>query len=375
MKKQKVCIITSVHPPLDQRIFYKQAISLKKAGYDVTLVGPYEEGIKIEEIKYIPLKKQRNRVLRILKTTRDAARKSLKINPDIIHLHDPELLLAVPYIRKIKGDKLKIIFDIHENVPAQIKGKEWIPAVLRNSISRIYKVIEGHYIKMIDQLIIAEESYFELYKNQNNVTLIRNSPLLINKQKETMEKINDLVYIGSISEQRGIFEMIKAVKYLKDSDYHVRLDVVGRVTVGAKNIEKAINTSGVSGNINMLGYVPILEAYKILWKSKVGLSLVHHQENHLKSNLVKLFDYMNAGIPIVASNLPATKELVEGNKCGIVVDPFNTNQVAESIKFLLNNPKKAKELGDNGREAVRKYFNWPLEEKKLLDLYKKIIQY
>ncbi|MFA5195832.1 MAG: glycosyltransferase, partial [Bacteroidales bacterium] len=83
--------------------------------------------------------------------------------------------------------------------------------------------------------------------------------------------------------------------------------------------------------------------------------------------------YMSAGIPVVASNFPLWKEIIEGNRCGICVDPMNPKAIADAINYLLINLDKAEEMGKNGQKAVINKYNWESEKKKLLGLYEKLI--
>ena len=82
---------------------------------------------------------------------------------------------------------------------------------------------------------------------------------------------------------------------------------------------------------------------------------------------------MSAGIPVIASNFPLWKNIIEGNNCGICVDPTNPSQIAVAMNFLKENPEEAKIMGDNGRKAVLEKFNWENEEKKLIELYNTIL--
>ena len=107
----------------------------------------------------------------------------------------------------------------------------------------------------------------------------------------------------------------------------------------------------------------------MLNQSKIGIVTLHPKENYLESLPIKMFEYMHAGIPVIASNFPLWQEILTENKCGICVDPFNLDQIAEAIKYLLNNEEDARIMGINGREAVTKKYNWENEVKKLENIY------
>jgi len=96
---------------------------------------------------------------------------------------------------------------------------------------------------------------------------------------------------------------------------------------------------------------------------------LHPTTNYFESLPVKMFEYMSAGIPVIASNFPLWKEIVEGNKCGICIDPQSPEEIAKAVEYLLNNPEIAKQMGENGRKVVEEKYNWENEGKKLLEVY------
>jgi len=108
-------------------------------------------------------------------------------------------------------------------------------------------------------------------------------------------------------------------------------------------------------------------------KLRVGLVLFYPEPNQINSQPNKLFEYMSAEIPIVASNFPLWKEIVEGNQCGICVDPLNPEEIARAIEYLITHPDEAQRMGENGRKAVIEKYNWESESKKLIELYRKIL--
>ncbi len=82
---------------------------------------------------------------------------------------------------------------------------------------------------------------------------------------------------------------------------------------------------------------------------------------------------MAAGIPVIASDFPLWREVIEGNHCGVCVDPLNAGKIAEAITFLTENPRLSSSMGSNGRKAILEKYNWENEEKKLLHLYAQLL--
>ncbi len=121
--KNKVCILTSVHPPFDVRIFHKEAKSLVKAGYDVTLIAQHDKEEIVDGVKIINLQKPRNRIERMTKTVSELYQKALRVDADIYHFHDPEL---IPVGKALKKRGKAIIYDVHEDYYESIKLKKVI---------------------------------------------------------------------------------------------------------------------------------------------------------------------------------------------------------------------------------------------------------
>src|SRR4030042_2643469 len=224
----KVCILTSVHPPFDTRIFHKQAKTLATAGYDVTLITQHDKDEVVEGIKIIALPRPKNRFWRMLGTWR-IFKLALKQKADVYHLHDPELLPVGTLLKLLT--KRKVIYDVHENITGDISTKSWLPKAVRRPISIIYKLTEKISLPFIDRIVIAENSYQKNYVDYNNILLLRNYPVLSFSQPPSVAK-NDrptAVYVGIISEARGALEGVESVRLLKLRNKNILLKLVGPV--------------------------------------------------------------------------------------------------------------------------------------------------
>jgi glycosyltransferase involved in cell wall biosynthesis len=115
------------------------------------------------------------------------------------------------------------------------------------------------------------------------------------------------------------------------------------------------------------------EVAKLLSTSTAGLVLFLPEPNHIESQPNKMFEYMSASIPVIASNFSLWRSIIEKNNCGICVDPMDSHEIAEAIDFLTWNPEDAKQMGKNGQAAIKRIYNWGIEEKKLLRLYENLI--
>ena len=136
----KVCVLTTVHPPFDTRIFYKQARTLARAGYKVVLIAQHNRDEMVDGVKIVALPKPRNRFARIFGLTWRAFHLALRERAEIYHFHDPELL-PIGVLLKI-FTRAKVIYDVHEDVPEQILTKHWIPCLLRRPLAGVFNAFE-----------------------------------------------------------------------------------------------------------------------------------------------------------------------------------------------------------------------------------------
>jgi glycosyltransferase involved in cell wall biosynthesis len=369
---KKICHITTVHPPFDVRIFHKECKTLAKAGYEVYLIAQHDKDENVDGINIISLPKIKSRLKRVLILPIKAFSKAMKLKADVYHFHDPELLLVGVLLKIFTGRK--VIYDVHENVPKQILNKSWIPLKSNKFISLIYSIIEKFSLFFIDFVIIAEDSYIEK---------IRNYPLLIyinnvnnNKDKFWAKKWN-IIYVGGITKIRGIFEVIEAIRFLnKEEHYNVLLKLIGPF-YPIHLLNEVINFAReyeIMNNIEIYGEIPHDKVFNFLSNSQIGIAILHPDPNYIDSIPTKLFEYMIAGLPVIASNFPLWKEIVEGNNCGICVNPLDPKEIANAIKYLINHPDEARAMGENGRRSVLEKYNWEKESEKLIRLYEEILK-
>jgi glycosyltransferase involved in cell wall biosynthesis len=140
--------------------------------------------------------------------------------------------------------------------------------------------------------------------------------------------------------------------------------------VGDKNTEKEVKAEIGWSQIIEYGFINRENVKNVLNRSFAGIVTLHPIINYLDALPVKMFEYMSAGIPVIASNFPLWRDIIEGNNCGICVDPLNPNKIAEAIDYLFMHPEQAEIMGNNGRIAVEQKYNWETEKEKLVGFYK-----
>ncbi len=364
----KICHITSAHPTFDIRIFHKECVSLAEAGHEVMLVCTgikeqtfVEKGVKIIQVSA----KSSSRLERMLHAVNRVYKAAINENADAYHLHDPELLRLVS---KFKKHKKMVIFDAHEDLPGQIMGKYYIPFALRKLFALGAKIVEKHYITKTNALFTAvEPNSIKMAHLSKKVITLNNYPLhseFEQIQRQFSPK-KTICYIGSITKIRGIQEIINALELSK-----APLLLAGNFS--PESFKDELSQLPGWNYVDFLGTIGRKEVSSILSNCSAGIVMFHPAPNHSDNLPTKMFEYMAAGLPIIASNFPLWKSIIEDNNCGLCVDPLNVEQIAEAITFMLTNPEKAIEMGKNGRKAFLEKYNWEAEKPKLINLYKEL---
>lgn len=362
----KICHLTSVHLHTDTRIFIKECKSLAKAGYEVHFVVPGAQTTMIEGVHIHGVtKKTGNRLKRMTKTVDRVYKKGLEIDADVYHFHDPEL---IPVGLKLKKRGKKVIYDIHEDLPRALLSKKWINPLIRKPMAHIFETYENWAARRFDCLMIATPFITKRFKKLNANTInINNYPLLGELQNSNstslQAKEKQVCYVGGLGPIRGIHQLLSAANSINGS-----LHVAG--PINPKEMEKQLNEHS---NIEYLGFLNRGEVKDLLALSVAGIVTFLPEPNHINAQPNKMFEYMSAGIPIICSDFPLWRSIIEKHDCGICVDPEKPEAIADAINYLLDNPDIAERMGSNGRKAVETEYNWEQESKKLIEVYRNLM--
>ena len=367
---RRVCLLTSVHGPFDVRIFHKEAQSLARKGYSVTIVAPHSEDTQRDgvEIKAVPVPRTRSE--RMSLTLWRVFRCALSTNASVFHFHDPELI-PVGMLLKLLGKR--VVYDVHEDVPADILDKSWIAPSLRWPIARAAAWTETLAACRFDAIVAATPRIADSFPNIKTLTVQNFPQVNVQVDAETTpygDREPLISYVGGISELRGAWEMIEAMGLLSES-VPARLQFAGCFDP-PESQQKLASKPGWE-RVDFLGWLSPAEVRELLGRSCLGVVVFHPIENHIMSQPNKLFEYMSAGLPVVASNFPLWRSIIQEARCGILVDPTNPTAIAEAIRWLLERPAEAESMGLRGREAVRRIYNWENEEQKLVELYAQLM--
>ncbi len=336
------------------------------------------------------LPRQRSRFARISNVGR-LIWQGIKCRPQILHFHDPELIPAALLLKFITG--CKVIYDVHEDFPAAILSKFWIPSLLRKPLAAFANLVEKTSSRFFDLLIFAEASYQEKFCKVKTLKAdIYNYPVqftqnitpdnfgeVLNGKADTASlgkaEIN-LVYAGSLTKTRGAMTMLQGLARADFQEKTFHFWILGPIRpsiLQQEMMEFIANNRRLKGNVTILGMVPLDIVYRYCRSADLGLGLLHPEPNYLHSLATKLYDYMSAGLPIIASNFPDWVNLLEETQSGLTADPTDTQAIARAIEALVRNPELRAQLGMNGRQAFATRYNWAREEEKLLEVYRQLM--
>lgn len=345
-----------------------------KAGYEVTLIAQYEKNDSIDGVRLIALPKAKNRFYRMFGITTRAFWLALKQRSDVYHFHDPELV-PVGLLLKLLTRK-KVVYDVHEDVPKEIMQKHYLPKIMKNFMPVLCRYVQNWSSRFFDGIIAAGEDIAESFTNshvRNKVITLRNMPPVefVEACNGSNGKLgNHIIYVGGLSTERGIRELVEALNYVKSD---VRLFLIG--TFEDNKFESEIRKIA-NEKVQIVGRISYQEVPNFIKAAKIGVICFYPEPNYLdclagRNN--KLYEYMAGGLAIIGSHFPRWKEVIEGGSFGITVDPKNPKSIASAIDYLLDNPGTVKQMAQNGVKAVREEYNWDAEKEKLLQVYKKLL--
>ncbi|MCX6227028.1 MAG: glycosyltransferase family 4 protein [Bacteroidia bacterium] len=377
LRKTKICILTFSHNPYDGRIYHREAKSLARNGYTVSILTlfdgkrqePIDENIRVKYIDAVHENIYFLFLIQLYKLFREA----LKERADIYHCHEPESHLVGLVLKIIKRKKL--VLDVHEYYPDVIE-----------LAGRFYKyfymlscyVIEPLCCWMDNCIICADDEIKRLYLNRNkNVITIFNYPLIerweLNDNCPIHKNHNTLIYAGGFSEVRGIWLMLATIGELAKRFPDVMLLLLGDGPPALRDeMQQYIKERNLENNIQCIGNVPHTEVTQYLRKAGVGLLLYQPIKKFCKNIPTKQYEYAISELPIVGTDLPPIKEFIDDAKCGLLVPPSNIEEVVNAVSYIFTHSDEAKKMGENGKNAVYEKYNWELMEGKLIDIYSKL---
>ena len=356
-----------MHPVDDHRILHKECASLRDAGYDVTLIAPHDGDTEIAGIHVVGVRvPARNRLERMVRGYEAAYRAAVEVDADLYHLHDPELLPCG--VRLARAGK-RVVYDAHEDVPVQLRNKEWLPRATRPVVAAGFARLEAALTARLDAVVSPSASALErLRPRQPRVVFVANYPRLetIAPPPPWSERRRAACYVGGITRVRGARELVEAM-----ADVDGELYLAGAIS--PPDLQGELERSPGWQRVRYLGRIPHEQVGDVLASSKVGLIPLHPIPNYRDSLPVKLFEYAAAGLPVIATDVPRWREFLERHDCGVCVPHDSPRLLAAAIRELLDDDERARAMGERGRRAVEAHYSWDSQAEALGALYDEVL--
>lgn len=371
--RAKVCMLTSVHMPFDGRIFHKEARSLARAGYDVVLIARHDKAETVDGVRIVPLSEPRNRFQRMTSVTWRLYRLAVKEDADVYHFHDPELMI-IGLLLKARGKK--VIWDVHEHYPNSIMDKFWISQRLRRCVSKSFDLFERAVVRFFDLVIYTTPLVGARYEKLKVASArIENYPIIELSGTFERNPQKQIIYLGVMARIRGLIEVVEAFAQVavKHPDWQLVLVGASRPASFEDDLRALARQHGIEKNVTFIPWVPYEEKERLTSAASIGIITYLPYSNNTSCLPNKLFDYMLVGMPVVASNFPLYREVVEPSRCGLIVDPSRPEEIAEAITYLIEHPDEARAMGECGLRAVRERFNWEGQSAQLCRMYEVLL--
>ena len=369
--KNSILHLTTVHPRNDPRIRIKEIESLADRFGTVTLVvfdgkGNENRGnITTLDLGTPPAL----RLQRMLSGNLRAFRAVRRERPQVVHFHDPELI-PLNILLRFLGHR--VIYDVHEDVPRQVLEKNWLPVWVRRPVSLAMEVLEWVAVRLFNGVVVTTPTIGARFP-QEKTTLVQNFPILLELIAATPmpydERPPHVAYVGCVTENRGAREMVQSLALLPEAG-DVRLRLAGNFW--PESVRRDLEALPGWTRVDFRGWATRPQVADILGQVRAGLVVLHPIENYQDAFPVKMFEYMAAGLPVIASDFPLWRRIVEGAGCGLLVDPLKPQAIADAIQWLLDFPEEACAMGQRGRRAVENHYNWAAEAVKLIRLYDRL---
>lgn len=402
VESRKVAMLLQYHPFQDARIFRKEAKSLKRLGYEMTIVAPRKEGclfaidgqlykdrfleseFEYEGIQIVCHEDQRdslsvmaNNIANsgISPLTDSLSKKGLEVDADIYHAHEFLSLYSGVLIKralKAKGKNVKLIYDSHEIIPDPYSE---IPYERKKVLYQMLLKM----LKEVDVILAVSDSMKAWYIEQNpdlQVYTIYNSPISQLPPASSVSKPNKTPFVvcfeGNIDMYRGNWDKVQRITERCMKKIDIQFKIIG----GARDGHTLKVPDHLKNHIFPIGWVKYEELP--LHMQDVDLGWIDLRSKSLNFEVAlpnKLFSFLSNGVPVLCNLRNEMETLLTRHQCGLVINKkeVSAEEYAEAICYLAKHPNKMKEMGKNARDAVASFYSWQIMEQKLDMIYQRLL--
>ncbi len=368
--KNRVLLLSTIHPATDPRIVLKIAPSLAEHYQVYCCLPNTTKNNKAENITTKGLPYFKNLALRILICHPLALLKSVLIRPKIVHIFVPEL---IPVALILQWFGATIIYEVQENLLKKFEIKTYNNSFLFRNFWKLFDKIARKKFNFV----FTEHSYPTYYTDlRHDYEIIHNyaSIDLINQHYKPRFRRTppEFFYCGIISKERSFDIMLKAFSILNLIIPDFKVNLFGPVRISKLELMRIEGFEKLKHRLNFYGYTDFRVAIKKAEGATAGIALLKPVADYPESYTTKLFEYMAMELPVITSNFALYSDVIEDANCGFCIDPNSPEILAEKLLWLINNPNEAKNMGENGKKSAVLNYNWTKEMTKLLMFYKKL---
>jgi glycosyltransferase involved in cell wall biosynthesis len=362
-EKRSIVMLANGHSPFDTRIFIKEARSLIKAGFTVSIVVPHTNDDHRDGVKIIAVPPIRSGFWKLVVSPWNIFWKAIRQPAhSIFCIHDSDIL-CVGIVLKIL--RRKVIYDAHEDTPLQISYQHWLPDILKKPYAWFYYWLEKICGRMFDAIMVAEPVIAK-YFPKDKTHLVRNFPLMEGFRSHPSipfsKRESKMVYVGTLSKVRGLFQMLEGAQR---AALNVNLEFVLGGQFAPLELEEEVMKNY---SVNFLRWLPYEKLVPLLFESRIGIIIPNPIERYKTNYPVKMFEFMAAALPVIASKEGESASFIREANCGILVDPLNVEEISDAIIWLTTHVEEAEAMGKRGQELIFNKYNWETESKVLLSV-------
>ncbi len=372
----RICHLTTVHRAKDTRIFYRMAQNLARRGLSVVLIAPerFEDSLVEASSWNERIARTPWRIPRMYL----ALRAALHERADIYHFHDPELI-PVGLALKLLKPSAAVVYDVHEDYPAMMRVKHWIPPLVRPLFAGAMYVVNTGAGMFLDGIVTADPSVQKdfLRVARKKTLVFYNFPELsvfTSSCHVPSDVQADLVYVGGISDRAGTFVLLDALALLAQQCVYPTVRLAGYTDglAGWATVHDGICQRGLEKQIEYVGRIPSWQVPEWIRSGRIGLVTLQPIAKFLKNIPSKPFEYWACGLPVIASDLPPIRGFVNHGDNGLLFQATSAPDLAQAIRQLLDRPDQCAMMGRCGQQQVQETWNNDCQVNELIKFYEYI---
>jgi glycosyltransferase involved in cell wall biosynthesis len=378
----RICVVTTLHEPKDDRIYYKEVLSLRKRYREITLVAPRSDadGEHLAPgVRFVPLSHRKGMIWRLLRLP-EALIVVCRLRPDVCHLQDFDLVFLTPFLRALTGARL--IYDVHENFPEHALDRFLNHPHLGGLLARCVEWLENKLAgKCHVVLTVVDYQTRRFRKTGVRAVAVYNYPRLelLNVGRaprpsmKSLENRPVLLFHGAMSRDRGLFDMLAAIGLVRQSIPDVLLLLIGFLSQHDRDeTTRMICELHIEENVQVHQHVDHGQIAGWLGIATIGLVPTRPVVQYRHALPIKLFEFMISEVPVLAADLPEIAPYVKTSGAGFLFESGNPVSLAEGICTMLADEAGLRRMGENGRRAVEEEWNWSKMEERLFEVYNEL---